>query len=109
MNKALNLAEEQSEDGWRPVMGRFWVAEAGVGCRGALEQNTEQAECHYRCVGHIRLLGEYHEPEPEDREMPLGCLWTGRKPVSVAEGPSSKTPSKPNAILDRCRAYSLAR
>ena len=38
-------------------------------------------------VGHIRLLGEYHEPEPEDREMPLGCLWTGRKPVSVAEGP----------------------
>ena len=33
MNKALNLAEEQSEDGWRPVMGRFWMAEAGVGCR----------------------------------------------------------------------------
>ena len=27
------------------------------------------------------------EPEPEDRKMPLGCLWTGRKPVSVAEGP----------------------
>ena len=37
-------------------------------------------------VGHIRMLGEYHEPEPENREMPLGCLWTGRKPVSVAEG-----------------------
>ena len=48
MNKALNLAEEQSEDGWRPVMGRFWVAEAGVGCRGALEQNTEQAESRSR-------------------------------------------------------------
>ena len=44
MNKALNLTEEQSEDGWRPVMGRFWVAEAGIGRRGALEQNTEQAE-----------------------------------------------------------------
>ena len=27
------IAEEQSEEGWRPVMGRFWVAEAGVGCR----------------------------------------------------------------------------
>ena len=42
--RAEGLAEEQSEDGWRPVMGRFWVAEAGIGCRGALEQNTEQAE-----------------------------------------------------------------
>ena len=36
MNKALNLTEEQSEDGWRPVMGRFWVVEAGVGCRRLL-------------------------------------------------------------------------
>ena len=33
------------------------------------------------------MLGEYHEPELEDRKMPLECLWTGRKPVSVAEGP----------------------
>ena len=48
MNKALNLTEEQSEDGWRPVMGRFCVAEAGVGCRGTLEQYTEQAERDYR-------------------------------------------------------------
>ena len=68
MNKALNLDEEQSEDGWRPVMGRFWVAEAGVGCRGTLQAKHRASRTPFQVgVGHIRLLGEYHEPEPEDR------------------------------------------
>ena len=68
MNKALNLDEEQSEDGWRPVMGRFWVVEAGVGSRCRLQRGPR---AKHRAspkpfqvgVGHIRLLGEYHEPE----------------------------------------------
>ena len=68
-------------------MGRFCVAEAGVGCRGTLQAKHRASRKPLQVgVGHIRLFGEYHEPEPEDREMPLGCLWTGRKPVSVAEG-----------------------
>ena len=67
-DKALNLAEEQSEDGWRPVMGRFWVAEAGVGCRGALQAKHRASPKPFQVgVGHIRWLGEYLEPEPEDR------------------------------------------
>ena len=68
MNKALNLAEEQSEDGWRPVMGRFWMAEAGVGCRGVPQAKHRASRKPFQVVvGHIRMLGEYHEPEPEDR------------------------------------------
>ena len=63
-DKALNLAEEQSEDGWRPVMGRFWMAEAGVGCRGTLQAKHRASRTRLQVgVGHIRLLGEYHEPE----------------------------------------------
>ena len=68
MNKALNLTEEQSEDGWRPFMGRFWMAEAGVGCRGTLQAKHRASRKSFQVVlGHIRMLGEYHEPEPEDR------------------------------------------
>ena len=76
MNKALNLTEEQSEDGWRPVMGRFWVAEACVVCRAAPRAKHRASPKPFQVgVGHIRLLGEYHEPEgrgTDDRLAPPG-------------------------------------
>ena len=65
MNKALNLTEEQSEDGWRPVMGRFCVAEAGIGCRGTLQAKHRASRKRLQVgIGHIRMLGEVQLPSP---------------------------------------------
>ena len=65
MNKALNLTEEQSEDGWRPVMGRFWVAEACVVCRAAPRaKHRAMQSASEMPVGMVSLLGEFLEPEP---------------------------------------------
>ena len=57
-------------------MGRFWMAEAGIGYRAAPQAKHRASRTRLQVVvGHIRMLGEYHEPEgrgTDDRLAPPG-------------------------------------
>ena len=72
--KALKMAEKaenqdaagnQSENGWRPVVGGLLVAECRVGCRIDPRAKHRASRKPFQVgVGHIRLLGEVQLASP---------------------------------------------